>query len=73
MPDCKPITSNRSIIINKKDKSAFLFSCLALLAGVLPLIDSETGPLIFFWPPVLLCWLYRYLNKEISFLGQSND
>lgn len=59
--------------MNKRDKSAFLVSCLALLAGILPLIDGETGPMIFFWPPVVLYWLYRYLNKDISFLGQGND
>lgn len=59
--------------MNKKDKIAFLVSCAMLLLGLLPLMEGEAAALIVFWPPVVLYWLYRYLNKDISFIKQRND
>ena len=59
--------------MNKRDKVAFMVSCIALLAGLLPMVEGEAGAIIVFWPPVLLYWLYRYLNKDISFLIKKSD
>jgi len=59
--------------MNKRDKVAFMVSCIALLAGLLPMVEGEAGAIIVFWPPVVLYWLYRYLNKDISFLDKKCD
>lgn len=55
--------------MNKKDKIAFLISALILFCGILPFLDGEAAGLIL-WAPVAFYWLYRYFNKDISFLNQ---
>jgi hypothetical protein len=58
--------------MNTKDKLAFLVSSLIIMLVLL--ITAEEGPVgLIFCAPVALYWLYRYFNKDISFIGRKSD
>lgn len=57
--------------MNKKDKVAFMISSIVVLFSLLFAVEGPEGLLLL--PPVALYWLYRYLNKDISFITKHND
>ena len=58
--------------MSKRDRIAYVVSCIALL--FMGLVSLEEGPAaLLIGLPVLFYWLYRYFNKDISFLDQDKE
>lgn len=55
--------------MESRDKLAFAISSVSLLIGLSGMMIGEEG-FIFFLIGIALYWLYRYLNKDISFINK---